>query len=409
MKKLLLSLLATTTIIGCGTSSSFFPPLNAQEGQDLGEPAEIIPASRFLQIDLEVPFRPTLFPSGGDRYMVYELNITNQIPLDYTLDRLEVLDADTEQTVATFTGSALREIVRVTGEPELDTTTEEPVGIPKGQRAIAFFFLSFPNSESVPDNVRHRLIFGTPDGEMILNGSQITAVDQSPPVALEPPLEGGPWFCDGAPGVDSYHRRTLLSIDGQARISQRYAIDFEVLTSNGTTYNGDPAVNENYPAYGQPILAAASGTVVRVIDGNPDNTPPEVPPFSNVDNVGGNGVILDIGNGRYLVHGHMQPNSILVQEGDQVVVGETLGLIGNSGNSFEPHLHIQVCDQPSFLGAQGLPWVMTEYELVQNNTTESVQNELPLLNQVVQFSGNLAFDTARMPVAARTHPVCGWH
>ena len=62
----------------------------------------------------------------------------------------------------------------------------------------------------------------------------------------------------------------------------------------------------------------------------------------------------------------MQPGSLRVKPGDQVVAGQVLGLVGNTGNSSEPHLHFQVMDSrggPSNLGAEGLPYVFDAFRL----------------------------------------------
>ena len=37
---------------------------------------------------------------------------------------------------------------------------------------------------------------------------------------------------------------------------------------------------------------------------------------------------------------HMQAGTVTVSAGDQVDVGQLLGKVGNSGNTTEPHLHI---------------------------------------------------------------------
>lgn len=37
---------------------------------------------------------------------------------------------------------------------------------------------------------------------------------------------------------------------------------------------------------------------------------------------------------------HLQQDSLQVAEGDELQVGDPVGLIGNSGNTTEPHLHI---------------------------------------------------------------------
>jgi murein DD-endopeptidase MepM/ murein hydrolase activator NlpD len=44
---------------------------------------------------------------------------------------------------------------------------------------------------------------------------------------------------------------------------------------------------------------------------------------------------------RYLLIGHLSPGSIQVKVGDQVKLGQQIAKVGNSGNTTEPHLHIQ--------------------------------------------------------------------
>jgi murein DD-endopeptidase MepM/ murein hydrolase activator NlpD len=52
-------------------------------------------------------------------------------------------------------------------------------------------------------------------------------------------------------------------------------------------------------------------------------------------------VVIDIGGGRYLLMGHLSPGSIQVKVGDPVKLGQQIAKVGNSGNTTEPHLHIQ--------------------------------------------------------------------
>jgi hypothetical protein len=75
-----------------------------------------------------------------------------------------------------------------------------------------------------------------------------------------------------------------------------------------------------------------------------------------VDTAAGNSIILDIGGGRYALYAHLQPGSILVRRGQHVRTGERLALVGNSGNASGPHLHFHLCDAPSALECQGLPY-----------------------------------------------------
>ncbi|MDN4619399.1 peptidoglycan DD-metalloendopeptidase family protein [Paenibacillus sp. PsM32] len=122
--------------------------------------------------------------------------------------------------------------------------------------------------------------------------------------------------------------------------SQRYAYDF-IQRKDGFSYKGDPLKNESYYAFGQPLYAPADGKVVSVLSNIPDNEPvgkmnPKVP--------AGNEIVIAHSNGEYSVIGHMKKGSALVKVGDRVKTGDKLGLVGNSGNSSEAHLHYQVSD-----------------------------------------------------------------
>src|SRR5690348_4511572 len=57
-----------------------------------------------LQLEMRVPFEPTAFPSGPHVYLMYELHLTNFMPIPISLSSIEVLDADggTSKPIATF-------------------------------------------------------------------------------------------------------------------------------------------------------------------------------------------------------------------------------------------------------------------------------------------------------------------
>ena len=48
-----------------------------------------------------------------------------------------------------------------------------------------------------------------------------------------------------------------------------------------------------------------------------------------------------------------------VKPGDRVNRGQVLGVVGNSGNSTEPHLHFHVGDTASPLDSEGLPYAIS--------------------------------------------------
>ena len=110
----------------------------------------------------------------------------------------------------------------------------------------------------------------------------------------------------------------------------------------------------------------APGRVVATRDDMRENTPPGAPPNVAFDDLAGNFVNQDLGGGRFALYAHLQPGSVRVKPGDVIRPGQVLGLVGNSGNSSEPHLHFHVMDAaggPSNLVADGLPYVFDRFRL----------------------------------------------
>jgi murein DD-endopeptidase MepM/ murein hydrolase activator NlpD len=132
------------------------------------------------------------------------------------------------------------------------------------------------------------------------------------------------------------------------------------------THAGDPARNESYFVFGSEVIAVAPGRVVATRDDVPENTPPGLPPSVALNDLAGNFVNQDLGGGRFALYAHLQPGSLRVKPGDRVQPGQVLGLVGNTGNSSEPHLHFHIADArggPSNLVADGLPYVFDAFAL----------------------------------------------
>jgi len=141
--------------------------------------------------------------------------------------------------------------------------------------------------------------------------------------------------------------------------AQRHAFDI-MIWKDGGTFNGDGTNNEDYWAFGQPLVAPAGGTVVDVLDGIADNTPGET---NTRDHVAGNHIVIQTAENEFLYLAHFKQGSVQVQLGDILSVGDPLGLTGNTGNSSEPHLHIHLqnrsaIDDPA---AIGLPLAFSSY------------------------------------------------
>jgi len=203
------------------------------------------------------------------------------------------------------------------------------------------------------------------------------------------PLRGDNWMAANGPSNTSGHRRALIPVEGKARIAQRFAIDWVRINPDGTTFTGDPKDNKNYRAYGSEALAVADGAVTEVKDGIPENVPginSRAVPIT-LETVGGNHVILDIGHGRCAFYAHLQPGSLKVKLGDHVRRGQVLGLVGNSGNSTEPHLHFHLSDGNSPLGSEGIPYALESFTTKFKGDASAKQHklEMPTEDEIVTF------------------------
>ena len=302
-----------------------------------------------LPLDLQVPVRPTPFlGNDGRTYVVYELHVTNLGDKNVPLTRLDVLSGTS--AIASYEGDELNRAIGA-GTTGVDHRT-----VAAGRRVVVFLWMVVDSPAAVPASWTHRVTVG----ELSVDGAQVSASGQTP-VVISAPLSGSGWTAVNGPGPESAHRRALIPIEGGMHLAQRFAIDWVQIGPNGQTFSGDVKDNRNYRAYGATALAVADGIVAEVKDGIPENVPGVTSRAVaiNADTVGGNHVMLDLGGGRFAFYAHLQPGSLRVKLGDRVTRGQVLGLVGNSGNSTEPHLHFHISDGPSPLGSEGLPYAIT--------------------------------------------------
>lgn len=140
----------------------------------------------------------------------------------------------------------------------------------------------------------------------------------------------GEWFVywGGETEALNYH---------MADINQQYAYDL-LKVADGASFRGDPLKNESYFAFGAEILAPCDATVVMAVDGVPDNVPGEPNPIQ----LTGNTLVLKTAAGEFILMCHLKEGSLVVGKGDTIRRGQVLAKCGNSGNSTEPHLHLQL-------------------------------------------------------------------
>jgi hypothetical protein len=229
-----------------------------------------------------------------------------------------------------------------------DTRTISP-----GGRNVVFLWIEVPINQPVPSKLRHQLVFSsTPAGtnkpaDTTLE-DLLVPVNQDPVPLLSPPFSGGIWLAGDGPANDSNHRRSIFAIDGYIYSPERFAIDWVKIGSNGDTRHNGNTENENWWGWGEPILAVADGEITEVVDEFSDNAPRVLPPVT-LDNIAGNHIVLQIAQNRFVAYAHLQRGSIKVRTGDHVHRGDVLALLGNSGNTSGPHLHLQLTDRKSVL------------------------------------------------------------
>lgn len=146
----------------------------------------------------------------------------------------------------------------------------------------------------------------------------------------------------------------------------RYAMDMGRLDAAGRRATGLLPSNPcNYASYAVPVVSPVSGVVLESVDGVPDS------PIggSNPDQPGGNHIAIhDPENAIAVWLCHLKPGSVRLHRGDRVHAGDPVGEVGNSGSSFEPHLHL--CAQRYMDGAylEGVPLIFDGRFLVRNST-----------------------------------------
>ena len=186
-----------------------------------------------------------------------------------------------------------------------------------------------------------------------------------PAVDLAYPFEGR-WLTQNSPA-------NRVPSHGTGLLATSFAIDFVPVDEAGRsapfTFGSllRPEPPERFPGFGRAVLAPVDGVVVDLHRSEPDHRS-----FRGLPSVGyaltqrrraaggwvglaGNYVMIERRGGPVVAVCHLQRDSIRVQLGQSVRVGEALGRCGNSGNSTEPHVHVQAIDRMEVLHASAVP------------------------------------------------------
>jgi len=188
--------------------------------------------------------------------------------------------------------------------------------------------------------------------------------------------EGSYIITDGGDGKISalmnYHNKSQVHKKGQANTSMRFATDIAKISKFGfTVENLLTEKNGDYQIFGETLYSPCEAKVFKIVNEMDDNVPFSQKFPYNV----GNCVVLRKNN-NYIVMGHLERNSITVKEGQSVKTGQILGVVGNSGLTPRPHLHMQVSQSNN-----GLYWEGEGVAIVFNKTI------YPYKNKVIKVKG----------------------
>lgn len=275
---------------------------------------------------------------------------------------------------------------RIFGPEELTRAAGNGVGLQQ-QNLLGPLAFQFGGEALTPAGIRYSPDLTLDPGEAIMINSQVfayrgerdalrvrvngdqaegriairTGVSQT---AFSFPLRGA-WYNANGSTFHTGHRWSPM---------EEFASDLLKLGPDFRSHRGDGTRFTDYYAYGEPVFAAADGRVVSVVTDQVEDVTAMQRPDETADaymarlmqdqfrriaggapGIAGNQIMIDHGNGEFSLYAHLRPGSVHVRVGDRVTRGQRIGEVGSSGNSTEPHLHFQVCDNANPLMCAGIP------------------------------------------------------
>lgn len=332
-------------------------------------------------IHMEVLFPPRAVRFADASRLVYELHVTSFARTELLLNHLLILDGETGAVVGDLDRAALEASTVRVGGPRADTGL---LTIAPGARAVVY--LELPVAKA-PPRLRHRVEFDLPSAAGVqrarAEGGE-TLVSARPAPVLGPPLRGGPWVAVYDPQLERGHRRVIYAVDGRARIPGRFAIDWMKGRASDDSASAGGDARTRAGGLGSEVLAVADGVVAAARDDFSDagrGAPP------TLEDATGNYIALDLGDGHHAFYEHLQAG-LLVRPGDRVRRGQVIARLGATGQANRPHLHFHLSDGNSPLGAEGVPFALTNvtvlgaHESIEGFLNGDRWSELPAPRQV---------------------------
>jgi murein DD-endopeptidase MepM/ murein hydrolase activator NlpD len=283
--------------------------------------------------------------------------------VEIELTRIEILDAaDSRHVIREFRDADLAKLI---GRPGSRTEAAKN-SIAPAARSVVYFGFTVGTSD-VPRVLKHRveldLVQASGREHVLVEGGTVS-VNAHQPVAIGPPLRGGPWVAIYDQSAVRGHRRVIYALNGRARIPGRFAVDWMKVNEEGQYTHDDGSLVANWYGYGAEVLAVADAGVVAARDGIAESSSVTDSIRNTLENASGNYIALDLGRQRYAFYEHLMPSSVVVKAGDRVKRGQVIGRLGYTGDSTGPHLHFHVSNGNSPLEAEGLPYVIDHFDML---------------------------------------------
>ncbi|MDG1416410.1 MAG: M23 family metallopeptidase [Maricaulis sp.] len=217
---------------------------------------------------------------------------------------------------------------------------------------------------------------------LMADGTQTTLRETLPvrrhqsAITYSSPLDGV-WLMTAGASIQGHHRLNP---------GTEFAVDFFKLNENGDIREGGNERAENYFGYGAPVMAAADGEVVFAITDDVQDRLASLPLQGESRDaagqrirrqnfqrmaadfpraVAGNLIVLrheQDGQVEYSSYGHLATGSISLAIGDRVERGQTIGRVGDTGDTLTVHLHFQLNAGPDPFTSMSLPVVFEGLE-----------------------------------------------
>ena len=311
--------------------------------------------------DAQTPFPPIIADSAGSPQLAYELHLTNFSRQPLEIERVAVTDSASGAVIADAGGDLLASWM---GRPGGQVVKSEIRTIQPGMRGVVYF--NIPLRTAAPRQVDHRIQFRLAEDQTGISQTLTaaeTSVSPTAPIALGPPLRGGPWAAVFAPEMERGHRRVFYATEGAAMIPGRFAIDWMRIDKEGLKAPVGATRLDAFFGHGSDVLAVADATVAAVRDDMVEPVTIDAIPKVSIGDASGNYVALDLGNGRFAFYEHLQ-RGIRVRPGQRVKRGDIIGKVGLTGSGSTPHLHFHLANANSLLGAQGLPFTIDRLAII---------------------------------------------